>query len=156
MRDQIVNKYADEDVEKLSSDVLTSAVIPAELNRIRGDIFELWLERKGHMQRQSPVFKDRRLYRKRIADGIRGTALVDAKVRRPGARPDQEAQEQMEDYATIISRGLTAINRGDAVQKGPFTRVIYMFSDDDLIALWRPTMAQKITASGGVFEIRRA
>jgi len=87
MRAAIVKKYKSMTVGTLNKQVFQSDAIPAAQNRIRGDIFELWLQENGVMDRQSPVFDDEKykeLAKKRIADGIRGTALVESKVRRPG------------------------------------------------------------------------
>jgi hypothetical protein len=148
LRTAIVNAYASKSITALNTEVFKSSAIPRAQNRIRGDIFELWLQQKGVIQRQSPVFEDPTLYKKRIADGVRGTdKLVDAKVRRPNVRPNLEARNQMQDYQIIILRGLKAINQSDTIEKGPFKKVIYIFSDATLIPLWTPALDSLITGN---------
>ena len=147
MRVAIVNAYKGKAVSTLNREVFRSDAIPAPQNRIRGDIFELWLQENGIMERQSPIFTDdkyKELHKTRIADGIRGKKLVDAKVRRPDVKPSPNDKKQMEDYQHIISNGRKALNQSDTVEKGPFTAVIYIFSDKKLIPLWQPDLNKKI------------
>jgi hypothetical protein len=145
MRNAIVAAYAGKTITQLNNEVFRSGAIPRAQNRIRGDIFELWLSRKGVFQRQSPIFEDDTLYKRRIADGVRGTdKLVDAKVRRPNTRPDAEAKRQMEDYNRIITSALKAINVADGVERGPFKKVVYIFSDAALIPLWQSSLVEKL------------
>ncbi len=145
MRDAIVTHYLGKDIIALNSEIFKSGVIPSAQNRIRGDIFEMWLHQKGVMQRQSPIFNDPILYKKRIADGIRGNdKLVDAKVRQPNRKPSPNDKKQMEDYQKIIVNKLIAINQSDAVEKGPFNKVIYIVNYADLKPLWKPDLDVKI------------
>ena len=105
------------------------------------------------MERQSPIFKDdkyKELHKTRIADGIRGKKLVDAKVRRPDVKPTPKDIEQMQDYQHIIVNKRTALNQGDTVEKGPFTVVIYIFSDKKLIPLWKPNLDKHIFGNNEV------
>jgi Domain of unknown function (DUF4157) len=147
MRDAIAEKFKNETVGVLNTKVFKSDVIPAPQNRIRGDIFEVWLQKNNLLDRQSPVFDDakyKELAKKRIADGIRGTMLVDAKVRRPTVKPSPADKKQMEDYYSIILNKRVAVNQSDLVVKGPFTGVIYIFSDKSLISLWAPSLKELI------------
>jgi len=153
MRAAIVKKYKSMTVGTLNKQVFQSDAIPAAQNRIRGDIFELWLQENGVMDRQSPVFDDEKykeLAKKRIADGIRGTALVESKVRRPGVAPSPSDESQMEDYAHIINNARIAVNQGSLTTKGPFTKVIYIISDKSLIKIWEPILK---TYLAGIYQI---
>jgi len=144
MRTAIVDAYKSKSIRTLNSEVFQSGLFPSAMNRIKGDIFELWLNENGVMDRQSPKFDDNRLYKIRIADGIRGDKLVDAKVRQPNVGPSPSDEKQMEDYAIIIKNKIKAINESDTVEKGPFTGVIYIFGDKTLIKVWDPTLKDKL------------
>jgi hypothetical protein len=147
MRTSIVTHYKNNTVQELNSAVFQSGVIPRSLNRIRGDIFELWLHENKVINRQSPVFVDSRLKRKRVADGVIGTAtLVDAKVRKPKTKPSASDRSQMTDYGIIIKEALPAVNVSSIVVLGPFTSVKYIFNDTDLISLWTPDLTANIGA----------
>jgi hypothetical protein len=147
MRNSIVTHYQSKTVSELNSAVFQSGVIPRALNRIRGDIFELWLDKNGVMNRQSPVFVDNRLKRKRVADGVIGTAtLVDAKVRRPNTKPSPSDKAQMTDYGIIIKEAIKAVNVTSIVELGPFKSVKYIFNDSSLITLWTPDLVANVGA----------
>jgi hypothetical protein len=49
---------------------------------------------------------------------------------------------------------MKARNRGDNVEKGPFTKVVYVFNDLGLVPLWRPVLDQNI--GSGNFEVRQS
>lgn len=152
MRVSVVAAYKRKGLKRLNDEVFSSGVIPRALNRIRGDIFELWLSEKGIMQRQSPVFDHPALEKKRIGDGVVGTnILVDAKVRRAGKGPSPSDRSQMTDYGLIISMSLTAVNISDLTVKGPFRKVRYIFSDATLKPIWNPDLTANL--GQGKFEM---
>jgi hypothetical protein len=142
MRAAIVAKYKG-NITGLNTDVLVSSVIPPAQNRIRGDIFEQWLQDNQVIDKPSPIFVHNKLYKKRISDGIKGNSLVDAKVRQPGVGPSPSDIEQMEDYDFIISNNIKSISKNVTFQ-GPFVKVIYIFNDKTVIPFWRSALVANL------------
>ena len=149
MRTAIVAKYKS-DLAALHKDVLSK--IPWTQNKTSGSIFEAWCAENQLLTRPAPVFviadvaKIKELQRNRVfSDGARGDALIDAKVRRGRTKPsaDSEEAQQMDRYAYVLDSELIATDNG-ASFKGPFRRVIYLFSDKTLIPVWQPVLEARI------------
>lgn len=138
MRKVIAQKFKN-DLDGLNQKVLGSALISAAQNRIRGDIFEQWLEENGDIVRPGPKFQTGKA-KFRMADGTRGNALIEAKVRKPDTRPSTTETEQMKAYKKILDdpKKFKIVNEtiDNPKFEGPFVKVIYIFNLKTLIPLW--------------------
>ncbi|UUF16431.1 MULTISPECIES: DUF4157 domain-containing protein [Flavobacterium] len=150
-RDLIVDKYADS-LEDLDNDVIKSTDIPAELNAVRGVIFELWLVRNRVMTRTPrPMFfknyyKSKKLTQDRDADGYDGSNLVEAKAISVDRGPSGEEQTQMEDYKKIITAPkIPWVKEPD--DKRTFDKVQYNFTRESVKDLWVPHLRRVIGGS---------
>jgi hypothetical protein len=101
------------------------------------------------IEKPSPIFRNKKLHRHRIADGVKGNHLVDGKVRRPGVKPSSSDIAQMQDYKTIIQSGLKSIDVDGLALKGPYIGVYYMFNDKSVIPLWRDALINNL---GGLYK----
>jgi hypothetical protein len=139
-RDQTVTKYLDS-LHDLDQDVIQSGHIPAELNAVKGVIFEEWLERKGVMRRTPrPVFlkdyhKTKKLTRDRDADGYSGTTLTEAKTMTEDRGPSGDEQAQMRDYKQILIEPKIPWVRS-LTNKEEFSKVEYQFTRDSVKNIW--------------------
>jgi hypothetical protein len=122
--------------------VIRSSGIPAELNAIRGVIFELWLERKGVMARtpRPQFFKDyyaessKKLSQNRDADGFAGNVLYEAKAISVDRNPSGEELLQMEDYKKILMYQIPWVR--SITDKTVFVSIEYNFTRDTLKTKW--------------------
>jgi hypothetical protein len=139
---------AAKDLGTLDEDVLSSTtVIPPAYNRIRGEIFELWVQEELGAVGPGPVFASKSLGKdkvRRIADltTAEGDRLIEAKALTEVRNPQEEEIDQMRDYGKILGRVkgyLTATGVGRI-----YNQVLYVFNKPELPAKWKPALRRLI------------
>ena len=150
MRADIVTRYSRQPVSvtDLNAFLDRNNLFEGGYNRIRGEIFEGWIETViPGVQGNRPVFSmpdGRRV----DGDRIRGDKIVEAKAIVEPRPPQGEEVIQMQDYRIIIRRGLKAmlVNRaGKHVGESPeITGVIYIFNRGVVAAEWISALTSNI------------
>jgi hypothetical protein len=138
MRQRVVAKVGS-DLGTLDREVLSSSAIPPPYNRLRGEIFELWVQTNLHVARPGPVFKHPDLNMvKRLADGVTASedAIVETKALAEVRPPDAREKLQMDDYGVIIGQVEGVLNRNGVITRLIYKEVRYIFNKPDLVRLW--------------------
>ena len=144
IREKILSTPAySQDINTLNNEVLQKDItFPS--NKLRGEIFEQWLNQRGSTLGQyskHPTFFQRDYpfiqKTKRQADGYSGTTLLEAKVSKDvaGRGPSSDERKQMEDYAGLLDAGASwkpNLNTPPIV----FNHVKYTFNDENTMNKW--------------------
>jgi hypothetical protein len=157
IRDGIVTKY--QSLPDLNREILTnSTLIPAPLNKYRGQIFEDWVLKyvadvdKGENVNNKqylvkPFFdKSQGISKDRIADGWfpADKKLMEVKAPRSARKPGTGEKKQMEDYAKIVDGKIPWIKVTDTDRTDvKFGKVRYLFSNEDTMKMWEAEMSRK-------------
>jgi hypothetical protein len=166
LRGAVVTRYEKEELSVLDKNVLSSSMIPAKYNKIRGVIFELWIIKRGLMGVMGdpkPHFvntEDHRLSKeRRYSDGwiISGNMikLVDAKAiqvnqlksgRLTASRPNEKQIAQAKDYNEITKAGTIweGVTPDGRVVKLPCRMVVYIFNHQVVADIWYPDLRKHI------------
>ena len=159
MRAAILKKYG-ATLQELDDEVLSSGLIPPAYNKIRGEIFEVWVGQNLKVLREPrPSFKATEknlLQHDRQADGsISGTTLVEVKAIDTETRKDDKGrdvpfvrgpggdeQEQMQDYSKIIKKKLPwiTVDKAGKEVKIVFTMVRYVFNNKTVAKKWKKSL----------------
>jgi hypothetical protein len=127
----------------LDEKVLSSGVIPAAYNKIRGEIFEEWVQENSKEVKREPkpwfvATRKNMLQKDRSADGrIEGSKiLAEIKSLEEPRLPSSEEKSQMDDYNTIITDKIPWIAK-DGKTKLTFSKVRYYFNNANVAQMWK-------------------
>jgi hypothetical protein len=129
------------DLATLDAEVLNSTtLIPPAYNRVRGEIFERWVEVNMGAIGPGPVFASKSLGKDRvrlIADFTTadGASLVEAKALTVVRPPQAEEVEQMAAYGKVLGKvkGFTTATGVGKI----YYRIVYVFNKPELPAKWK-------------------
>ena len=168
LRTAVVAKYKGVPLSMFDKEVLSSAVIPATYNKIRGVMFELWVIQNvpGVLGHPKPFFvptEELRLSKDiRLSDGWmvgnNHIKLVDTKAIQveqlkdgtPTASPPSEEQRaQAADYERITAAALpwTGVTADGTVVTLPCKMVVYIFNHQIVANIWYPRLLRIIHPS---------
>jgi hypothetical protein len=150
------------DIVVLNSQILKSSVIPAKLNRLRGDIFEKWLNVRGTTPgaySQNPMFTKKdypgiRNSTRLLADGFTGTLLLEAKAIQSKRGPQGKEITQMKDYKYVLSSGANWQDSSKTIHT--FNKVRYVINDAPTKDLWFGAGSHGQSHLGGFAEATTA
>ena len=155
----ILSKYKG-NLKALDNVVLSSGVIPPDRNKMRGNIFELWVRENVpgvSQEKRRPTFEvpagDE--IRTRFADGFRaeGRTLIEAKTIQEARRPSSGEIEQMVNYKSIIEKQITWIHFDENGTKTELTfeRIHYLFNNERVANAWAVAIRENVREDYVIF-----